>query len=70
MGAPSPELSNLWLARVFNGQDAEAAAALITRKLRWFNSTTCMAVAGSFGGRAACAPPWPRISTSSRTCSW
>ena len=28
MGAPSPELSNLWLARAFNAQDVEAAAAL------------------------------------------
>jgi uncharacterized protein (TIGR02246 family) len=28
MGAPSPDLSNLWLARAFNAQDAEAAAAL------------------------------------------
>jgi len=28
MGAPSPELSNLWLARAFNAQDVEASAAL------------------------------------------
>jgi ketosteroid isomerase-like protein len=28
MGAPSPELCNLWLARVFNAQDVEAAAAI------------------------------------------
>ena len=28
MGAPSPHLSNLWLARAFNAQDVEAAAAL------------------------------------------
>src|SRR5262249_11582721 len=28
MGAPSPELCNLWLARAFNAQDAEAAAAM------------------------------------------
>lgn len=28
MGSPSPELSNLWLARAFNAQDVEAAAAL------------------------------------------
>lgn len=28
MGAPSPELCNLWLARAFNAQDVEAAAAL------------------------------------------
>lgn len=28
MGAPSPELCNLWLARAFNTQDVEAAAAL------------------------------------------
>jgi ketosteroid isomerase-like protein len=28
MGAPSPDLSNLWLARAFNAQDVEAAAAL------------------------------------------
>ncbi|WP_119268679.1 YybH family protein [Taklimakanibacter deserti] len=28
MGAPSPEFSNLWLARAFNAQDVEAAAAL------------------------------------------
>jgi len=28
MGSPSPELSNLWLARAFNARDVEAAAAL------------------------------------------
>src|SRR3546814_5292043 len=28
MGAPSPDLCNLWLARAFNAQDTEAAAAL------------------------------------------
>src|SRR5262245_7365389 len=28
MGAPSPDLSNLWLACAFNAQDVEAAAAL------------------------------------------
>ena len=28
MGSPSPELSNLWLARAFNAHDVEAAAAL------------------------------------------
>ena len=28
MGSPSPELSALWLARAFNAQDVEAAAAL------------------------------------------
>jgi ketosteroid isomerase-like protein len=28
MGAPSPELCALWLARAFNAQDVEAAAAL------------------------------------------
>ena len=28
MGAPSPDVSNLWLARAFNAQDLEAAAAL------------------------------------------
>ena len=28
MGAPSPERCNLWLARAFNAQDVEAAAAL------------------------------------------
>jgi ketosteroid isomerase-like protein len=28
MGAPSPELVDLWLARAFNHQDAEAAAAM------------------------------------------
>src|SRR5215218_9425405 len=28
MGSPSPELSNLWLARGFNAQEVEAAAAL------------------------------------------
>ena len=28
MGAPSPDLSNLWLARAFNAQDVEVAAAL------------------------------------------
>ena len=28
MGAPSPDLSSLWLARAFNAQDVEAAAAL------------------------------------------
>ena len=28
MGAPSPELCNLWLARAFNAQDIEAAAAM------------------------------------------
>jgi ketosteroid isomerase-like protein len=28
MGSPSPDLSNLWLARAFNAQDVEAAAAL------------------------------------------
>jgi hypothetical protein len=28
MGSPSPELSNLWLARAFNAQDVEAATAL------------------------------------------
>ena len=28
MGAPSPELCNLWLARAFNAQDVEAAAAM------------------------------------------
>jgi len=28
MGAPSPELWNLWLARAFNAQDVEAAAAM------------------------------------------
>jgi uncharacterized protein (TIGR02246 family) len=28
MGAPSPELCNLWLARAFNAQDVDAAAAL------------------------------------------
>jgi len=27
MGAPSPELCNLWLARAFNAQDVEAASA-------------------------------------------
>jgi len=25
MGAPSPELCNLWLARAFNAQDVDAA---------------------------------------------
>src|SRR5437868_14314851 len=28
MGAPSPELCNLWLARAFNAQDVDAAAAM------------------------------------------
>ena len=28
MGAPSPELGNLWLARAFNAQDVEAAVAM------------------------------------------
>ena len=28
MGAPSPELCDLWLARAFNAQDVEAAAAM------------------------------------------
>ena len=28
MGAPSPELVDLWLARAFNAHDAEAAAAM------------------------------------------
>jgi ketosteroid isomerase-like protein len=28
MGAPSPELCNLWLARAFNAQDVKAAAAM------------------------------------------
>jgi hypothetical protein len=28
MGAPSPELCNVWLARAFNAQDVEAAAAM------------------------------------------
>src|SRR5262245_43227449 len=28
MGAPSPELCNLWLARAFNAQDVNAAAAM------------------------------------------
>lgn len=28
MGAPSPELWNLWLARAFNARDVDAAAAL------------------------------------------
>jgi hypothetical protein len=28
MGAPSPELCNLWLARAFNAQDVEATAAM------------------------------------------
>ena len=28
MGAPSPDLCALWLARAFNNQDVEAAAAL------------------------------------------
>src|SRR3546814_7625366 len=28
MGAPSPELCNLWLARAFNAQDLDAAAAM------------------------------------------
>lgn len=28
MGAPSPELVDIWLARAFNAQDIEAAAAL------------------------------------------
>ena len=28
MGAPSPEQCNLWLARAFNAQDVEAAAAM------------------------------------------
>jgi len=28
MGAPSPDLCNLWLARAFNAQDADAAAAM------------------------------------------
>ena len=28
MGAPSPELCNLWLARAFNAQDVDAATAM------------------------------------------
>ncbi len=28
VGAPSPELCNLWLARAFNAQDVEAAASM------------------------------------------
>ena len=28
MGAPSPELCNLWLARAFNAHDVDAAAAM------------------------------------------
>lgn len=28
MGAPSPELVDLWLARAFNTRDIEAAAAM------------------------------------------
>lgn len=28
MGAPSPELCNLWLARAFNAQDVDAASAM------------------------------------------
>jgi len=28
MGAPSPELVDLWLARAFNTQDIDAAAAM------------------------------------------
>jgi hypothetical protein len=28
MGAPSPDVCNLWLARAFNAQDVDAAAAM------------------------------------------
>ncbi|MDD1529056.1 hypothetical protein C7U92_15710 [Bradyrhizobium sp. WBOS7] len=31
MGAPSPELCNLWLARAFNSHNVEAAAAMYHR---------------------------------------
>jgi hypothetical protein len=31
MSAPSPELVDLWLARAFNAQDVDAAAAMSTR---------------------------------------
>ena len=72
MGAPSPELSNLWLARAFNEQDVEAAAALYHPEAAVeVQLDNVMAVsAGSYAGRTAFAPPWPRISTSSRTWTW
>jgi uncharacterized protein YjiS (DUF1127 family) len=31
MGAPSPDLCNLWLARAVNAQDVDAAAAMYRR---------------------------------------
>ncbi|MBY3049307.1 hypothetical protein [Rhizobium laguerreae] len=62
MGSPSPELSNLWLARAFNALDVEAAAAL------YHPDASIVQVDEVHGGTTIArgpmpsAPRWPPIS--------
>ena len=71
MGSPSPELSNLWLARAFNAQDVEAAAALyhpdasIVQIDEVHGGTTI-----AHSGDPDAARPWLPTSASSRTWTW
>jgi ketosteroid isomerase-like protein len=63
MGAPSPDLCNLWLARAFNAQDAEAAAAMYHPDAAIVQIDEVHAAPRSHAERAASAPPWRPMST-------
>ena len=70
MGAPSPELVDLWLVRAFNAHDVEAAAAMYhpeasVVRLEQVHGSDAVARAAPPGF----ARPWPATSVSSRTWS-
>jgi ketosteroid isomerase-like protein len=67
MGAPSPELCNLWLARAFNAQDVEAAAAMYHPDAAIVQVDESMAASPSRAAPTASARRWRPTSASGRT---
>jgi ketosteroid isomerase-like protein len=67
MGAPFPDLSNLWLARAFNAQDVEAAAALYHPEASIVQVDDVHGGTMVARGADAIRRPWPPIATCSRT---
>jgi hypothetical protein len=62
MGAPSPELCNLWLARAFNAQDVKAAAAMYHPEASIVQVDEVHGGPRLLAGPTASARPWPLIS--------
>jgi hypothetical protein len=62
MGAPSPELCGLWLARAFNAHDVEAAAALYHPEASIVQVDEIMAARKSSEAQTRSARRWRHIS--------